>query len=80
MGKDNELYLYSKEKEGKYFQSIIWQKQASLCEGRRRDTTPYAYRTGKLLHNGNFTVNKDYHTRKNALNIAKDHLSQIDNS
>jgi len=25
-------------------------------------------------------VNKDYHTRKNALDIAKEHLSQMDNS
>lgn len=33
--------------------------------------------TGKLLRNGDYAVNKDYHTRKNALNIAKEHLSQI---
>ena len=37
-----------------------------------------AYRTGKLLRNSYYVVNRDYHTRKTALDIAKEHLSQID--
>jgi AraC-like DNA-binding protein len=56
------------------------QKNLILAFRQRWGTTPYAYRTGKLLRNSNYAVNKDYHTRKNALNIAKEHLSQIDNS
>ncbi len=37
-----------------------------------------AYRTGKLLRNSNYAVNRDFHSRKTALDIAKEHLSQID--
>jgi len=52
-------------------------KNLILAFRRRWGTTPNAYRTGKLLRNSNYVVNKDYHTRKNALDIAKEHLSQI---
>ncbi|MBO4754103.1 MAG: hypothetical protein J5543_05880, partial [Bacteroidales bacterium] len=55
-------------------------KNLILAFRRRWGTTPNAYRTGKLLRNSNYVVNKDYHTRKNALDIAKEHLSQMDNS
>ena len=55
-------------------------KNLILAFRRRWGTTPNAYRTGKLLRNCNYVVNKDYHTRKNALDIAKEHLSQMDNS
>ena len=54
------------------------QKNLILAFRRRWGTTPQAYRTGKLLRNGNYVVNKDYHSRKTALDIAKEHLSQID--
>ena len=54
------------------------QKNLILAFRRRWGTTPQAYRTGKLLRNSNYVVNKDYHTRKTALDIAKEHLSQID--
>ena len=55
-----------------------WQQKNLILAFRRRwGTTPYAYRTGKLLRNGNYAVNKDYHSRKNALNIAKEHLDDI---
>ena len=53
------------------------QKNLILAFRRRWGTTPQAYRTGKLLRNGNYVVNKDYHSRKNALDIAKEHLSRI---
>ena len=52
------------------------QKNLILAFRRRWGTTPQAYRTGKLLRNSNYVVNKDYHTRKNALDIAKEHLSR----
>ena len=51
-------------------------KNLILAFRRRWGTTPYAYRTGKLLRNSNYVVNKDYHTRKNALDIAKEHLDE----
>ena len=54
------------------------QKNLILAFRRRWGTTPQAYRTGKLLRNSNYVVNKDYHTRKTALDIAKEHLSRID--
>jgi len=53
-------------------------KNLILAFRRRWGTTPYAYRTGKLLRNSNYAVNKDHHSRKNALRIAREHLSQID--
>ena len=53
------------------------QKNLILAFRRRWGTTPQAYRTGKLLRNGNYVVNKDYHTRKTALDIAKEHLDEI---
>ena len=52
------------------------QKNLILAFRRRWGTTPQAYRTGKLLRNSNYVVNKDYQTRKHALDIAKEHLSQ----
>ena len=52
------------------------QKNLILAFRRRWGTTPQAYRTGKLLRNGNYVVNKDYHSRKAALDIAKEHLSR----
>ena len=52
------------------------QKNLILAFRRRWGTTPQAYRTGKLLRNGNYVVNKDYHSRKIALDIAKEHLSR----
>ena len=52
------------------------QKNLILAFRRRWGTTPQAYRTGKLLRNSNYVVNKDYQTRKQALDIAKEHLSQ----
>ena len=52
-------------------------KNLILAFRRRWGTTPNAYRTGKLLRNSNYVVNKDYHTRKNALDIAKEHLDEI---
>ena len=51
------------------------QKNLILTFRRRWGTTPQAYRTGKLLRNSNYVVNKDYHSRKTALDIAKEHLS-----
>ena len=53
---------------------FVQSKNLIFAFRRRWGTTPYAYRTGKLLRNSNYTVNKDYHTRKKALNIAKEHL------
>ena len=38
-------------------------KNLILAFRRRWGTTPNAYRTGKLLRNSNYVVNKDYHTR-----------------
>ena len=52
------------------------QKNLILAFRRRYGTTPMAYRTGKLLRNSNYVVNKDYLSRKTALDIAKEHLSQ----
>ena len=53
------------------------QKNLILAFRRRYGTTPQAYRTGKLLRNSNYVVNKDYHSRKTALDIAKEHLDEI---
>ena len=52
------------------------QKNLILAFRRRWGTTPQAYRTGKLIRNSNYVVNKDPRSRKNALDIAKEHLSQ----
>ena len=52
------------------------QKNLILAFRRRWGTTPQAYRTGKLLRNSNYVVNKDPRSRKNALDVAKEHLSQ----
>ena len=52
------------------------QKNLILAFRRRWGTTPQAYRTGRLLRNSNYVVNRDYHTRKAALDIAREHLSQ----
>ena len=54
------------------------QKNLILAFRRRWGTTPQAYRTGKLIRNSNYVVNKDPRSRKNALDIAKEHLSRID--
>ena len=54
------------------------QKNLILAFRRRWGTTPQAYRTGKLIRNSNYVVNKDPRSRKNALDVAKEHLSQID--
>ena len=54
------------------------QKNLILAFRRRWGTTPQAYRTGKLLRNRNYVVNKDYRSRKNALEVAKEHLSQTE--
>ena len=53
------------------------QKNLTLAFRRRYGTTPQAYRTGKLPRNSNYVVNKDYHSRKTALDIAKEHLDEI---
>ena len=53
------------------------QKNLILAFRRRWGTTPQAYRTGKLIRNSNYVVNKDPRSRKNALDIAKEHLSRI---
>ena len=53
------------------------QKNLILAFRRRWGTTPQAYRTGKLIRNSNYVVNKDPRSRKNALDVAKEHLSQI---
>lgn len=45
------------------------QKNLILAFRRRWGTTPYAYRTGKLLRNSNYVVNKDYRSRKKALSM-----------
>ena len=50
------------------------QKNLILAFRRRWGTTPQAYRTGKLIRNSNYVVNKDPRSRKNALDIAKEHL------
>ena len=52
------------------------QKNLILAFRRRWGTTPQAYRTGKLIRNSNYVVNKDPRSRKNALDVAKEHLSQ----
>ena len=52
------------------------QKNLILAFRRRWGTTPQAYRTGKLIPNSNYVVNKDPRSRKNALDVAKEHLSQ----
>ena len=52
------------------------QKNLILAFRRRWGTTPQAYRTGKLIRNSNYMVNKDPRSRKNALDVAKEHLSQ----
>ena len=54
------------------------QKNLILAFRRRWGTTPQAYRTGKLLRNRNYVVNKDYRSRKNALEVAKEHLFRTD--
>ena len=54
------------------------QKNLILAFRRRWGTTPQAYRTGKLIRNSNYVVNKYPRSRKNALDVAKEHLSQID--
>ncbi len=54
------------------------QKNLILAFRRRWGTTPQAYRTGKLNRNSNYVVNKDPRSRKNALDVAKEHLSRID--
>ena len=54
------------------------QKNLILAFRRRWGTTPQAYRTGKLIRNSNYVVNKDPRSRKNALDVAKEHLSRID--
>ena len=54
------------------------QKNLILAFRRRWGTTPQAYRTGKLIRNSNYVVNKDSHLRKTALKIAKEHLSRTD--
>lgn len=57
---------------------IKHQKNLILAFRRRWGTTTNAYRIGKLLRNSNYVFNRDHHTRKTALDIAKEHLSQID--
>ena len=52
------------------------QKNLILAFRRRWGTTPQAYRTGKLIRNSNYVVNKNPRSRKNALDVAKEHLSQ----
>ncbi len=42
-------------------------KNLIIAFRHRWGTTPNAYRTGKLNRNSNYVVNKDYHSRKNAL-------------
>ncbi len=52
---------------------FMQQKNLIIAFRRRWGTTPFAYRTGKLIRNSNYVVNRDYHTRKSALKIAKEH-------
>ena len=54
------------------------QKNLILAFRRRWGTTPQAFRTGRLLRNSNYVVNRDYHSRKAALDIAREHLSRTD--
>ncbi len=54
------------------------QKNLILAFRRRWGTTPQVYRTGKLPRNSNYLVNKNYRSRKNALEVAKEHLSQTE--
>lgn len=45
------------------------QKNLILAFRRHWGTTPFAYRTGKLIRNSNYVVNKDSRSRKKALSI-----------
>ncbi len=49
------------------------QKNLILAFRRRWGTTPQAYRTGKLNKNSNYVVNRDYRSRRNALQQASEH-------
>ncbi len=49
------------------------QKNLIMAFRRRWGITPLAYRTGKLLRNSNYVVNRDYNSRKNALQKMKEY-------